>query len=327
MFKANSMINVNHFRKVVIVIGNGFDLDLNLKTSYKNFMTSKTFKDYRKDSHSLPIDSYSRLNLFDFLKERFDGNDKRWIDIEIELRDFAKNIDLSDFDNEIEAINYIKTSFNQLQLALCDYLSEIDYTILNSESVAIELLKAISRGMNCVLYSFNYTDIGRLLTYIGGTPLFAIHYVHGTLKDKNIVVGVENIRLQYSDLDFMVKFKSDSYKTSDDFDLRKDLEAAEEVLIFGHTLGCTDHSYFKQFFQDEINKVNNRRTPISIVTFDANSRRSILREIDEMTNYNADMLNINFIHTHGNTSTEDTSLFFKSLAKRIRPNIVASILR
>ena len=84
MFKANSMINVNHFRKVVIVIGNGFDLDLNLKTSYKNFMTSKTFKDYRKDSHLLPIDSYSRLNLFDFLKERFDGNDKRWIDIEIE---------------------------------------------------------------------------------------------------------------------------------------------------------------------------------------------------------------------------------------------------
>lgn len=325
MFK-NSSISAMHNRKLLVVIGNGFDLDLELKTSYKDFMTSQIFDRYRANSH-FGTPSYEKLNLFDYLQDRFDGNDKKWIDVELELREFAKNVDLSEYGNEQKAIIYIKESFDEVRMALCDYLSEIDYTILNSESVAIELLKAISRGMNCVLYSFNYTDIGRLLTYIGGTPLFAIHYVHGTLKDKNIVVGFENIRLQYSDLDFMVKFKSDSYKTSDDFDLRKDLEAAEEVLIFGHTLGCTDHSYFKQFFQDEINKVNNRRTPISIVTFDANSRRSILREIDEMTNYNADMLNINFIHTHGNTSAEDTSLFFKSLAKRIRPNIVASILR
>ena len=325
MFKT-SRIQALHDRKLLVIIGNGFDLDLELKTSYQHFMLSKTFEKYRKESHSLPNDSYCRLNLFDYLLGRFDGNDKKWIDVEIELRDFAKNIDLTEYDNKQKAIDYIETSFNQIRAALCDYLSGIDYSALNTQSVAIEFLKAIRSGQNCVIYNFNYTDIGRLLTFIGGTPSFAIHYIHGTLSDRSIVVGFENIRLQYPDLDFMVKFKSDSYKTSTDFDLQKDLEAAEEVLIFGHTLGSTDHSYFKQFFQAEINKRKDIQTLISIVTYNTNSRRLILREIDEMTNYNAKMLNIDFIQTHGNTSQEEIHSFFENLSKRISSGINRSVL-
>lgn len=296
MFKT-SKIQALHDRKLLVIIGNGFDLDLGLKTSYKDFMLSPIFDNYRENSHH-ETTSYGKLNLFDYLQDRFDGNDKNWIDIEIELREFAKNVDLSEYANKQEAIEYIEKSFNQVRAALSDYLSGIDYSALNTQSAAIEMLKAIRNGLNCVIYDFNYTDIDRLLTFIGGTPSFKVHYIHGTLKDRNIVMGFENIRLPYSTLDFMVKFKSDSYKTSIDFDLRKDLDAAEEVLIFGHTLGSTDHSYFKQFFQAEINKCKDIQTPISIVTYNTNSRRSILREIDEMTNYNADMLNINFIRKH-----------------------------
>lgn len=317
MFKT-SKIQALHDRKLLVILGNGFDLDLELKTSYKDFMLSHMFEKYRENSH-LETTQYRHLNLFDYLQDRFDGNDKQWIDVEIEFRDFAKNIDLTEYDKEQKAIGYIEESFNQVRVALCDYLSGIDYSDLNTQSVAIEFLKAIRSGRNCVIYNFNYTDIGRLFTYIGGTPSFAIHYIHGTLSDRNIVVGFENIRLQYPDLNFMVKFKSDSYKTSVDFDLRKDLAAAEEVLLFGHTLGSTDHSYFKQFFQGEINKSKDKQTPISIVTFDAKSRRSILSEIDEMTNYNADMLNIDFIQTHGNTSREEIHKFFNELKARTTP--------
>lgn len=89
MFKAANPIKASHDRKLLVIIGNGFDLDLGLKTSYADFMMSKVFEKYRNDSH-LETTSYARQNLFDILQKQFDSNDKKWIDVEIELREFAK---------------------------------------------------------------------------------------------------------------------------------------------------------------------------------------------------------------------------------------------
>lgn len=317
MFKT-SIIKALRDRKLLVIIGNGFDLDLGLKTSYQEFMLSQIFEQNREKSH-LETTSYGKLNLFDYLQDRFDGNDKKWIDVEIELREFAKNVDLSEYENIPEATEFIEHSFNQVRAALCEYLSKIDWPSINIHSVAIESLKAISSSRNCVIYNFNYTDIGRIYEYIGGTPSFSVYNIHGTLQEKSIVLGFEKTSLQYPDLDFMIKYQSDNYKTSKDNDIRKDLEEAEEILIFGHTLGCTDHSYFQKFFQREVapNRVN--RTPISIVTLNAKSRRLINREINHMTDGEADMLNINFIETHGNTSKEEILKFFNDLKARATP--------
>lgn len=322
MFKT-SKISALHDRKLLVVIGNGFDLDLKLKTSYKDFMISETFKEYRNNSHSMS-DSYCRLNLFDYLQERFDGNDKKWIDVEVELREFAKSIDLTKYNNEKTAIDYIEASFNQVRCALNEYLNGIDYSSINIQSTAIEALKAMKRGRNCIVYDFNYTDLSRLNTYIGGEPTFKVLYIHGTLEEESIVLGFENIHLRYPSLDFMIKYQSDYYTPSD---IRIDLEDAEEVLVFGHTLGCTDHSYFQDFFQRETNHETRKQTPITIVTLDAKSRRLINREINEMTEDKAEMLNVIYIQTHGNTSPENIHSFFNALANRITPNIERSILR
>ena len=317
MFKT-SKIQALHDRKLLVIIGNGFDLDLGLKTSYQEFMLSQIFEQNREKSH-LETTSYEKLNLFDYLQDRFDGNNKKWIDVEIELREFAKNVDLSEYDNKPKATEFIEHSFNQVRVALCEYLSKIDWSSINIHSVAIESLKAISSSRNCVIYNFNYTDIGRIYEYIGGTPSFSVYNIHGTLKEKSIVLGFEKTNLQYTDLDFMIKYQSDYYKTSKDNDIRKDLEEAEEILIFGHTLGCTDHSYFQTFFQRETDANRAHQTPISIVTFDAKSRRLINREINNMTEGDADMLNINYIETHGYTSKEEILKFFNELKARTTP--------
>ena len=287
-------------------------------------MESPTFDYYRKESH-FETTSYSQFNVFDCLQDKFDGNDKKWIDIEIELRDFAKNIDLTKCDKKQDAIGYIEKTFNQVREALCEYLEKIDYSSIDIQSVAIMALKAISGGRNCVIYNFNYTDLSRLYAYVGRTPLFTVHNIHGTLKEKSIVLGFENTPLKYPNLDFMIKYQSDSYNPPDD--IRRDLEEAEEVLFFGHTLGSTDHSYFQRFFQREVDVLRTKQIPICIVTFDAKSRRLINREINNMTNDEADVLNINYIQTHGNMSQEDTCNFFKKLAKRTTPNIEISALR
>ncbi len=325
MFKI-SKIQALHDRKLLAIIGNGFDLDLGLKTSYKDFMLSQIFDDYREKSH-LETTQYGHLNLFDYLQDRFDGNDKQWIDVEIELREFAKNVDLSEYENKKEATGYIEKSFNQVRFALCEYLSMIDYSSININSTAILALKAVSRGRNCAIYNFNYTDLGRLNERIGGSPSLPVYNIHGTLKDKSIVLGFEKTALQYTELDFMIKYQSDSYQTSTDKDIRKDLDEAEEILIFGHTLGCTDHSYFQKFFQREVYSLSAKRIPISIVTFDTKSRRLINREINKMTDNEADMLNINYIQTHGNTSQADIHDFFSRLEKRITPFHVPSNAR
>ena len=170
-----------------------------------------------------------------------------------------------------------------------------------------------------MVYNFNYTDLNRLNAYIGGAPSFTIHNIHGNLKDRSIILGFESIPLNYTDLDFMIKYQSDSYKTSEKTDIRKDIGEAEEILIFGHTLGCTDHSYFQGFFQREVNPNKSKQIPISIVTFDAKSRRIINREINYMTNNEAEVLNINYIQTHGNTSQGDIHMFFNKLEARITP--------
>ena len=298
-------------------------MDLKLKTSYKDFMLSKFFENYRNQSHQA-TDYDGKLNVFDYLQDKFDGNDKKWIDVEVELREFAKDIDLSKYDSEQDAIDYIESSFNQVRNALNEYLIGIDYSSIVTQSTAIDAIKAIKNGRNCVVYNFNYTNLSRLNEYIGGAPSYTVHYIHGTLEEKSIVLGFENIELRYPLLDFMIKFQSDYYKPSD---IRKDLEEAEEVLIFGHTLGCTDHSYFIDFFQREADPNTRKDIPISIVTLDAESRRLINREINEMTENKADMLNILFIQTHGNTSQEEIHSFFNALANRTTPNIMRSILR
>ena len=88
MFKTKSVINASHDRKLLVIIGNGFDLDLELKTRYKDFMLSQIFENYREKSIT-ETTSYGQLDLFDYLQDKFDGNDRNWIDIEMELRDFA----------------------------------------------------------------------------------------------------------------------------------------------------------------------------------------------------------------------------------------------
>ena len=67
--------------RTVFVVGNGFDLNLGLKTSYKDFMESHWFSDIKNNS------------LVDYLRERQSLN--LWIDIENELSAYSQSTFLS----------------------------------------------------------------------------------------------------------------------------------------------------------------------------------------------------------------------------------------
>lgn len=78
--------------KIVLVVGNGFDLDLGLKTSYKNFWESE----YCPKNYPSPIIRHLNGKWYK------DLNAVRWYDLENELHTFALSGDKSDVISEEE---------------------------------------------------------------------------------------------------------------------------------------------------------------------------------------------------------------------------------
>lgn len=88
----------------ILIIGNGFDLNLGLKTGYKDFITSKYFKTLVKNRN--PIAEY--------FNEKNELNN--WVDIEKELTEYSIIVKNKNLD--------IKENFEEIKLALINYLKE-----------------------------------------------------------------------------------------------------------------------------------------------------------------------------------------------------------
>ena len=79
----------------IIIIGNGFDLNLGLNTSYYNFIKSSHFIRLVKLKNHLAVYLNNINNL------------NNWIDIEKELKNFAndKNVKKNDFHKQFKALS------------------------------------------------------------------------------------------------------------------------------------------------------------------------------------------------------------------------------
>ncbi|MFR8357317.1 MAG: AbiH family protein [Parabacteroides sp.] len=69
--------------------------------------------------------------------------------------------------------------------------------------------------------------------------------VHGSIENKNIIFGVEdkaNIKKEHI-------FLKKSYNINfTPIDISNYLEISDSIIFFGHSLGETDHTYFRDFF-------------------------------------------------------------------------------
>ena len=88
----------------ILIIGNGFDLNLGIKTSYKDFIQSEHFKDLvaKKD------------NMAEYFNEKNELNN--WVDIENELTNYSIKVKNKNLD--------IENNFNEIRLSLMNYLKE-----------------------------------------------------------------------------------------------------------------------------------------------------------------------------------------------------------
>ena len=262
--------------KVLLILGNGFDLSLGLKTSYTDFMESELFKQ-RVDIQYYP---YGRRNEHDKNIHNYLTIQKglsNWIDVEEELKKYATGKRVEYFNMQGGLIstqnaseNVIKTNFNILCLDLQTYISSLDYSALNRDALSLRLFRNVAASKNNDIVTFNYTDLNKLLE---SKARSSISYIHGNIKD-GIILGFQRFKEMASGYDYMIKSESPKYKSCH---LPSKMREADEIIVYGHSLGSTDHCYFQPFF-DEQTSANAKPKRFTVFTLNNVSKEQVVQQ-------------------------------------------------
>lgn len=251
--------------KGIIILGNGFDLDLGLETSYSSFAKSEQWKELMDNNvHSKDINW-----LLGFIKSKYEV--EKWIDIEAALLEYAMN------KTSKRVMAYSKgdeIDFIALRKCLKAYLTEQQsYFRPTKKSVASLLLTNLEYiTKDSKLYTFNYTQLDVLATKFNYDLTRDAEHIHGSLDDDGeLIFGIEtnaiNVDERYA---FLYKTQNRKYHHTD---LLKDLRDKDEYIFFGHSLNGMDYKYFNSLFS--MLASNTIKTPrLTIITKNENDEYS-----------------------------------------------------
>lgn len=233
--------------KKTIILGNGFDLNLGFPTSYKDFIASTDFASNLWSGMPLAYGVGSHpSNLFRYIQSK-DAEDPRWTDIEKLLSEYSKKGEVSISTRRGSAsVPNVSTQetygyYEQLKNSLRDYLRSIKFSeIADRSSMAYKLLLAISgyNGADLSVLSFNYSLPEKIFPELNLKG--KIVNIHGSIES-DIILGINDSGLYDSSYSYMVKTKDHASRLSL---VREKILEADELVIFGHSLGETDRDYF-----------------------------------------------------------------------------------
>lgn len=316
-------------KNFLLIIGNGFDLELGLETGYRDFIESKIYKRYEEKiqkkyllKKDYDIKHDEDLNIFSYFKSIL--NIQNWIDLEMEIGKLAtrKNVyynsDVGRIETNMKSSEAMMDSFNTLRECLNEYISFLDIPGYKM-NYAYDLLKIIAaeKRDNVQIVTFNYTPIDTVSSVDIQVPVYHIHgkisQGHGT----EIILGVQDDIEVDKSYSYVIKSHSPFYRSSRIIDL---LEEADEVIFFGHSLGETDYPYFSEFFQSQCKRIPPEiRKKIRIFTFDESSRLDILYQLRIMNNKQTRMFfeNADFAlyRTKDNMDDKDIQIYFNELKR------------
>ena len=317
------MIDNRKDYKLVLVIGNGFDLDLDLPTSYSDFMNSSLFLDFLQEETIRKYHKYeiTKDNILQYLHQQ--KNLKNWIDIEVELKSLATKTtnDINEkghtYPKKNVASEEIEQSFEVLRKQLCWYLNMMPYDFINKNSFSIRLLGIVNQYPElCEIISYNYTDINKLEDFVGDINI-PIDHVHGTVRDRSLIIGFQdNVEIDKS-FSFMIKSFSPYFRSHN---VRRKLLEANEIIFFGHSLGETDYHYFEDLFKFQSQPELCKESKIlRLFTYDEKSRIDILFQLRAMNNKRTDMLfELNDFEIYRTKDDSDRiNNYFKQLNNRL----------
>lgn len=284
----------NNNNKGLLILGNGFDIDLGMKSRYSDFAKSKIWQD-KIENNVLMMSNEGLLRTLVRAK-----NKDTWFDIESTMIHYIKVQ-----DDEHKAYNYPfadtdRKEYEVICAALKEYLSNESETFqLNSDSVAKCVYKDLmDSGHFRRVYTFNYTDINKLSDRCGIQVKPTVCHVHGSLeRDDDIILGVEGQSLIPEPYKYMYKTSSRYYRSNN---LYEDLNNADKVVFFGHSINGMDFNYFRHFFkvQSDEEAHGYKRKWIRIFTYNNDSAIDIkycLRSNSIQINRLYDLNDLDFI--------------------------------
>lgn len=257
--------------ETLLIIGNGFDLDLGLKTGYKDYVNSDKWPFKHCSILSPRLGSYLRRKTL-----------VHWYDVESVMEQYCSRTSLA---NKLRMnwkpfVNKVREDDEKLRNGLVEYLIEAENGELNKESIAATILKKCCESIEpATIYSFNYTDLESIAKRLNIELNYSPKYVHGTLKNKDIVLGFSETKDIVPELSFMCKSHRDTYSHTP---LIRDISKFSNIIFFGLSFGEIDYGYFKDFFDGVCDGRYDNKF-IRIVTKDEESRQSILNNIGKMT--------------------------------------------
>ncbi len=293
-------------KKTLLVLGNGFDLNCGLNSSFYNY-----FEKWVKENAGIfNLGPKSDSNIWNCLLYFAFWDDKRfcktddvvksenksnpfWMDIE----SFIKKVVTEDIDNkkirffhnrkytdvildafehrtdnmyfcnaeqfvflkklfckrfswDQEDFDIYKFLYNELCAFESDFKNYISEQVKTNKSYctkSLNLIKKFELVNNCAyLFSFNYTNPFQK------NDLFKIeniNYVHGSIKDNDIIIGFDSSDLQ-NNKDHSIYLskawqKSKNELTNEPLPKQNEIE---EIKFYGHSLGPQDYSYFHCLF-------------------------------------------------------------------------------
>ena len=245
------------------MIGNGFDLNLGLKSSYSDF--------YKY---------YTAQNINDMIAKSINSNYTLWSDLELGLGEFTNIIKPNETDAfldskrnlELHLINYLKQeekriTFNNVAARLFKdrVIGFSGYLTDNIKSKYNRILSSSCEPLNYRFISFNYTNIldqfieiaqkdyNPFSTHIASNTRYndtiesPIH-VHGSLN-KGLILGVnsekqiinEELKADNYFTDYIIKPRlNDALGNNNNNRIKRIIDESSFICLYGLSLGKTD---------------------------------------------------------------------------------------
>lgn len=259
---------------ITFLIGNGFDLNCGLKTSYKD-----VYVGYCETPSQSDLIREFKEDIEDDLKQNKGGKLERWGDFEVAMADYMKKFKseqefltcLRDFKNYLnqylltvdsefgEIINYIRDSlYVEMKNSFLGFYKGINNnTTYDIENQQISMSgDRIPSHYKAII--FNYTSAFEKLCNIRNKDGFSlphvdITHIHGVLNS-NVVLGMDSSS-QLKDLKFKLSSKGkrafDKNFFNESFDRRRKraaldaINGSDVICVFGMSLGISDLTWRK----------------------------------------------------------------------------------
>lgn len=265
----------------LLIIGNGFDLNFGLKTSYSDFLNSEEFEMKRYESLSKYLRQKKYLH--------------NWVDIEVELANYCKVIyKLKVRESKIRLKEELRRDYNDLKSGLKKYLSKLEVPTLDihTDNYALNLVQDLCEWQNSSLdtISFNYTETLERIQKAKPLPPIdvRVYHIHGSLRT-DIVFGVDDGADLEREEVYLYKSYS-QYKNTRALNML--LNQYTNVVFFGYSMGWTDRQYFQPFF-NYLTKDNGDEHNITFYYYGTNAYDNLKYELQLFTAHQLSTLEIN----------------------------------